>query len=224
MNGVLALLFEQEMVTWQYELIFVFRMMLAIILGAIVGVEREHRNRAAGFRTHILVSLGACVFMLVSISMPMLIGSMSPGIVNNADPGRIAAQVVSGIGFLGAGTIMQAKGKVHGLTTAASLWMVAAVGMAAGAGLYVTAIFSTIAIMVVLTWFTELEVHADRVMTRMDHEREKRKNQCVQLCMEEDEIHDAMKQGYTIKELDDDDREGIFSEYDEIVYDENEMH
>ena len=109
---------------WQYELIFIGRLMLAMVLGGIIGLERELKNHSAGFRTHILVTVGSCVFMLVSVSMPVIITAMPNGTVNNVDPSRIAAQVVSGIGFLGAGAIIQAKGRrIHGLTTAASLWV-----------------------------------------------------------------------------------------------------
>ena len=86
---------------WQYELVFIGRLVLALLLGGVIGIERELKNRSAGFRTHILVAVGSCLFMLVSLSMPRIIDSMMPhGIVNNADPGRIAAQVVSGISFL----------------------------------------------------------------------------------------------------------------------------
>ena len=95
---------------WQCELVFIGRLLLALLLGGLIGMERQRKrgkSNAAGFRTHILVTVGSCIFMLVSISMPMIIYAMPEGIVNNADPGRIAAQVVSGIGFLGAGAILQ---------------------------------------------------------------------------------------------------------------------
>ena len=123
---------------WQFELVFITRLLLALLLGGLIGMERQRKkgkSNSAGFRTHILVTVGSCLFMLVSVSMPMVVSSMPSGIVNNADPGRIAAQVVSGIGFLGAGAILQGKSRVHGLTTAASLWVVAAIGLAVGAGL-----------------------------------------------------------------------------------------
>ena len=142
---------------FQYELIFVFRLLLAMLLGGIIGAERERKNRSAGFRTHILVTVGSCMFMIVSISMPMMISTMPNGIVNNADPGRIAAQVVSGIGFLGAGAIMQDKGKVRGLTTAASLWVVAAIGLAIGAGMYFSAISTTFFLFLILSVFAKFE-------------------------------------------------------------------
>ena len=104
------LYFDNQM--WYLELIFITRLLLALLLGGLIGMERQRKkgkSNSAGFRTHILVTVGSCLFMLVSISMPMVVDSMPNGIVNNADPGRIAAQVVSGIGFLGAGAILQGK-------------------------------------------------------------------------------------------------------------------
>ena len=142
---------------FQYELVFMFRILLAMLLGGIIGAERERKNRSAGFRTHILVTVGSCMFMIVSISMPMMISTMPNGIVNNADPGRIAAQVVSGIGFLGAGAIMQDKGKVRGLTTAASMWVVAAIGLAVGAGMYFSAVVTTFFLLLILSVFAKFE-------------------------------------------------------------------
>ena len=142
---------------FQYELIFMFRILLAMLLGGIIGAERERKNRSAGCRTHILVTVGSCMFMIVSISMPMMISTMPNGIGNNAEPGRIAAQVVSGIGFLGAGAIIQDKGKVRGLTTAASLWVVAAIGLAIGAGMYFSAISTTFFLFLILSVFAKFE-------------------------------------------------------------------
>lgn len=115
----------------------VVRLLLAGLLGAVIGFERELRDQAAGFRTHILVALGACLFGLVS-AFPVsgLLGER-PGIVRY-DPSRIAAQVVTGIGFLGAGAIIRYGVTVRGLTTAASLWVVAAVGLAVAFGHYIT--------------------------------------------------------------------------------------
>lgn len=156
---------------FQYELVFIFRLILALLLGGLIGIEREHKNHSAGFRTHILVTLGSCIFMMVSLSMPIIIASMPEGIVNNADPGRIAAQVVSGIGFLGAGAIIQAKGHVRGLTTAASLWVVSAIGLAVGAGLYLTSITATILLFVILTWFSKLELKAALLLRKQKEEK-----------------------------------------------------
>ncbi len=162
---------------WQYELIFIGRLMLAMVLGGIIGLERELKNHSAGFRTHILVTVGSCVFMLVSVSMPVIITAMPNGTVNNVDPSRIAAQVVSGIGFLGAGAIIQAKGRrIHGLTTAASLWVVAAIGLAVGAGLYLTSIIATIMLLIILTSFSRLESKLAAMMQRQ--QQDERTKEC----------------------------------------------
>ncbi|MBN1782089.1 MgtC/SapB family protein [bacterium] len=109
---------------------FIVQMMLASVLGAVIGLERDIHGRAAGIRTHLLVSLGACVFTIVSllVARRYVAGTLSH------DPGRIAAQIVTGIGFLGAGVIIKAGVNVRGLTTAACLWTAAAVGMACGGG------------------------------------------------------------------------------------------
>ncbi|RKH53477.1 MgtC/SapB family protein [Corallococcus llansteffanensis] len=119
-------------------LILIGRLVLATFLGGVLGVEREVRNQAAGLRTHTLVALGACCFTLASVYTEAVLGpSANPGA--QADISRIASQVVVGIGFLGAGVIMRHGGSVKGLTTAANLWVTAAVGLASGLGLYVVA-------------------------------------------------------------------------------------
>ena len=170
---------------FQYELIFMFRILLAMLLGGIIGAERERKNRSAGFRTHILVTVGSCMFMIVSISMPMMISTMPNGIVNNADPGRIAAQVVSGIGVLGAGAIMQDKGKVRGLTTAASLWVVAAIGLAIGAGMYFSAISTTFFLFLILSVFAKFEEKTMRkAKAKAEKKRHKGDMEEVVLCVE----------------------------------------
>jgi len=122
------------------------RLVLAVIFGSIIGLEREKNNHPAGFRTHILVCTGAALITLVSIySFP------------GGDPARVAAQIVSGIGFLGAGTIMREGTTIRGLTTAASLWSVAGVGMAIGAGFYLGALLTTVLMIIVLFFFNSLE-------------------------------------------------------------------
>lgn len=121
------------------------RLILAAILGAVIGIEREIKNRAAGFRTHIIVSVGACLIMLIGIDA---IGDISSD--RSRDAARIAGQVVSGIGFLGAGTILQKKNGVSGLTTAATLWLSAAIGLAVGIGYYEGAIIATVICIVTL--------------------------------------------------------------------------
>jgi putative Mg2+ transporter-C (MgtC) family protein len=130
----------------------VFKLTLACILGGIIGLERESLNRPAGFRTYTLVCVGSALAMLVSLDMYYQFYRTV-----NADPGRIAAQVVSGIGFLGAGTIMKEGATVQGLTTAAGLWGVACIGLAIGAGMYMPAIVTTVLILFVLIYFAKFE-------------------------------------------------------------------
>jgi len=130
------------------ELNLALRLTVGLVLGAIIGFERELHRQPAGFRTHSLVSLGAALFTVVSA-----FGFAGPTV----DPTRIAAQIVSGIGFIGAGTILQYRGHIRGLTTAASLWSVAAIGTAAGAGLFVVAITGTILILVILSLLDQVE-------------------------------------------------------------------
>jgi putative Mg2+ transporter-C (MgtC) family protein len=124
---------------------------LAALLGAILGFERERHGRPAGLRTHLLVSLGAAGFMVLS----PLVAEMGKGVP--ADPGRIAAQIVSGIGFLGAGAIVKEGVNIRGLTTAACLWIAAAIGMTAGAGFYLEAILICGLAMVALVIFPYIE-------------------------------------------------------------------
>lgn len=129
------------------------RLVLAALLGSAIGIERERLLWAAGLRTHMLVSLGACLFMIVSaFGFTAVLG---PHVI--LDPSRVAAQVVSGVGFLGAGSIILRNEVVKGLTTAASLWAVAAVGLAVGGGLYLAAGAATVIILVILAGIKPLE-------------------------------------------------------------------
>jgi putative Mg2+ transporter-C (MgtC) family protein len=116
------------------EIDMIIRLGLGFLAGAIIGFERSSRHQVAGLRTHILIAVGATLLMLLSIWLPQHFSGMK-----NGDPGRIAAQVVSGIGFLGAGAILRLGNNVRGLTTAASLWLIAAVGLAIGAGMFIAA-------------------------------------------------------------------------------------
>lgn len=145
----------------EWELEIIARLLLSVGLGAVIGIERESLNKSAGFRTHVLVAVGACLFMTISLSVPFV---RYPGDAavdyRIADSSRIAAQIVSGIGFLGAGAIMRSGMNVRGLTTAASLWAIAAIGMAAGAGMYITAIVGTFLIYISLTYFAKLEANS----------------------------------------------------------------
>lgn len=131
-----------------------FRLVLAAALGSIVGLERERLDWAAGLRTHMLVCVGACLFMIVSAYGFMDVLD-HPQI--SLDPARVAAQVVSGIGFLGAGTIIFRRNVIRGLTTAASLWTIAAVGLAVGGGLYTSAVGTTALIIVILVVVKPIE-------------------------------------------------------------------
>ncbi|HEX2025231.1 MAG TPA: MgtC/SapB family protein [Actinomycetota bacterium] len=123
-----------------FEVELALRILGAALLGALVGIEREARDQPAGFRTHILVAVGSCLFTLISAYG--FAGFLDEEQVT-FDPTRIAAQIVTGIGFLGAGAILRSGMSVRGLTTAASLWVVAAVGLAVGAGAYVLASTAT---------------------------------------------------------------------------------
>ena len=117
------------------EFDMILRLCLGFLAGAIIGLERSSRRQVAGLRTHILISTGATLLMLLSIYLPQQFGGAQRG----GDPARIAAQVVSGIGFLGAGAIIRLGNNVRGLTTAASLWFVAALGLAIGGGMFIAA-------------------------------------------------------------------------------------
>jgi putative Mg2+ transporter-C (MgtC) family protein len=129
----------------------VLRLGMAVLAGGFIGLEREIRRQAAGLRTHILICLGSCLLMILSIWLPQSFG------LEQGDPGRIAAQVVSGIGFLGAGAFIKVGNNVKGLTTAASIWVVAAIGLAIGAGMYGPAAFALGAALLVLTALDHVE-------------------------------------------------------------------
>ncbi|MVP02005.1 MgtC/SapB family protein [Paenibacillus lutrae] len=136
------------------QLDLTIRLIIALVLGGLIGFEREISNQAAGFRTHILVCVGSALIMLLSIYG-------FSAFVNEAnvrmDPSRLAAQVVSGIGFLGAGTIIRNGFSVSGLTTAASLWVVAAIGLAVGAGFYYAATLSCFMVIISLWILNKVE-------------------------------------------------------------------
>lgn len=129
------------------------RMLCSMVVGTVIGTEREYSNRPAGMRTHILVALGACAVMLTS----QMIFTQYSAYGATPDPARLAAQVVTGVGFLGAGTIMREGPTVRGLTTAASLWAVACLGIAAGGGYYAVALLGMVFIFITLTVFEMLQ-------------------------------------------------------------------
>lgn len=155
------------------------RLLLALIVSGLIGYDREHKNRPAGLRTHILVCVGACIIAMVQIDIgfnalntaqefPKLAG------VIRSDDGRLIAQVVSGIGFLGAGTIIVQHRAVQGLTTAASLWAVACLGLAVGMGDYVVALAGTVIVFAVLALLQKvIRVHAyKRIEIQYQHKLE----------------------------------------------------
>lgn len=131
-----------------FELIF--RLLLSAVVGGLIGLEREANNRPAGFRTHILVTIGSALIMLISSQAFIDMGG-------NVDPSRLASQVVSGIGFLGAGTIIRDGGNIKGLTTAASIWVCGGLGLAIGGGFYLGGIVTAIITFASLTLLNKLE-------------------------------------------------------------------
>lgn len=145
------------------------RLAMAMFAGGLIGYEREFKNRTAGFRTHILVCVGSAIAVMIEVSMnddvikqiaanPQLASALK------TDMGRYGAQVITGIGFLGAGTILHDRGSIKGLTTAASVWVVAVVGLAVGSGYYFMALASTISIYIVLTFFKKFEsIYIDKM-------------------------------------------------------------
>lgn len=135
------------------------KLLLASVLGGVVGWERELSDKPAGLRTNLLICVGAALLGHVSLHYATMTYG---GLWIRADPSRIAAQIVSGIGFLGAGTIIQSRGSVTGLTTAATLWVVAAIGIAVGGGAWVAAVGSTLLVLLALVPLSRLEVAVDR--------------------------------------------------------------
>lgn len=134
------------------------KLIISLILAGLIGWDREQHGRPAGFRTHILVGIGSTVIMIVSI----MVFEKFPD--SDADPGRIAAQVISGIGFLGAGTILIQGSTVKGLTTAASLWTTAAIGLAVGGGFYYVAGMGTLIVFIALFFLSSIEFRKGRVL------------------------------------------------------------
>lgn len=149
-------IWDQFISTEEYYNITI-RLFLATLLGGLVGIEREQNNHPAGFRTHILVCVGSTLIMLISMYGFKEFISSYPEINTISDPARLAAQVVSGIGFLGAGTILVHGGTIRGLTTAASLWVVAGIGLALGSGFYFGAILATVLVLISLVTLNRVE-------------------------------------------------------------------
>ena len=133
------------------------RLLLAAVLGGLIGIEREIRDKPAGLRTNILICVGSALYMSLSTQIAQLLGG---------DPTRIAAQIISGIGFLGAGAVLHSHGFVLGLTTAATIWVVAGVGMALGSGMYLVAVFATAMSLVTLYFLSFIE---DKIQGRRSY-------------------------------------------------------
>lgn len=134
------------------DLEIILKLALSCLLGGMIGLERESVNRPAGLRTYTLVCMGSALAMIVSLEMYYQFHATV-----TADPGRIAAQVVSGIGFIGAGTIIREGATIRGLTTAAGIWVVGCIGLAIGAGLYLPAIATSILVLFILIYFVRFE-------------------------------------------------------------------
>jgi putative Mg2+ transporter-C (MgtC) family protein len=147
-------LFMEELIGENFLLI-VIRVLIALVLSGLIGFERELKNHSAGFRTHILVGVGACLMMVLSLFGFEAYIDKYDNI--RFDPARIPSYVISGIGFLGAGTIMVYGGTIRGLTTAASIWAVAGLGLVVGAGMYAVAVFTTLVILLSLVFLNNFE-------------------------------------------------------------------
>ncbi len=132
---------------WEDAALMTLKLVIAMGLGGLVGLEREIHRKPAGLRTHMLVSMGSCLFTVVSVSE------------FGMDPARVAAGIVTGIGFIGAGTIMASRARIQGITTAATLWVTAGVGLAVGVDVYIPAVIAAILVFVVLQlWRLEQEI------------------------------------------------------------------
>ncbi|MFW6309724.1 MAG: MgtC/SapB family protein [Prolixibacteraceae bacterium] len=149
-------------VTWETAMV---RILISFFLGMLIGIERETHDQPAGMRTHMLICIGSTIVMLVSIFIPQTFT-----VFENSDPGRIAAQVVSGIGFLGAGAILKFGTDIKGLTTAASIWAMAAIGLAVGAGMFTIAVISVAVVLFALTAMDlfEKKVFKERTLRKIE--------------------------------------------------------
>ncbi len=147
--------FVQQMVD-MFRLELFLQLCLATLFGGAIGLERELGGKPAGLRTNILICIGSVLYTKLSITMA----------TGNADPTRVAAQIVTGVGFIGAGTILHARGAVVGLTSAATIWVVAAIGVALGSGHYPEALLTTLMVLVVLQGLGRIEIFVERQSTR----------------------------------------------------------
>jgi putative Mg2+ transporter-C (MgtC) family protein len=143
------------------------KIFLAAVIGGAIGFERESHGQAAGFRTYLIVSAGACLMMLLSLHMEDLFHPLNADSVVRLDPGRIASYAIASMGFLGAGAIIKGKGTVRGITTAAGLWVVTGMGLAIGAGHIYQTIFTTVVILIALYWLQPISKLAKRRFFRI---------------------------------------------------------
>lgn len=150
------------------EQTLVVRILLSILLSGLIGLERKFYHKPAGFRTNIMVGLGSTLLMILGV---YILNDYNAG--NSVDITRLAGAVVTGIGFLGAGAIIQARGSVHGLTTAAGIWVVAAIGMAVGLGYFFAAIATTIAALIVLIVMGRIEFFLEKKFEKRVKEEKK---------------------------------------------------
>jgi len=162
-----------------YETTNILRLLFASFLSGLIGIEREVHGRAAGFRTHLLVGVATCLMMIVSEYFFKKYGGLNSTMAVRVDPARVAAQIVVGIGFLGAGVIIKSGRMVRGLTTAACLWMVAGVGMAVGIGLYGPAVMVAVIAMFNLVFLKQIErlIRKDHFYTLTIHSACSKENQ-----------------------------------------------
>lgn len=143
------------------------KLLLAAFIGGAIGFERESHGQAAGFRTYLIVGVGACLMMLLSLHMEDLFRRLNADSVVRLDPGRIASYAIASMGFLGAGAIIKGKGTVRGITTAAGLWVVTGMGLAIGAGYIYQTIFTTVVILIALYWLQPIRRLAKRRIYRI---------------------------------------------------------
>ncbi|MBE0503139.1 MAG: MgtC/SapB family protein [Desulfuromonadales bacterium] len=149
------------------SLTIIIKLLLAALAGALIGMEREKHGRPAGVRTHLIVALASCLMMIISESVYLKYGQVPGTSILRIDPSRIAAQIVAGIGFIGAGVILKEGLTVRGLTTAACLWLAAAIGMGFGMGIYLPTVVSTVIGISALIFLKRLEpyINKDRFLT-----------------------------------------------------------
>lgn len=159
-------MFFAETLYGHYELAVFIKLVLAAVAGGLIGFERELHGRPAGLRTHLLVAVGACLMMVISEAFHLKYAGFDAQSALRIDPGRTAAQIVVGIGFLGAGVIIKEGITVRGLTTAASLWLVAGLGMAFGIGLFAPGVMATVMALISLILLKKLEpmINKDRYL------------------------------------------------------------